>query len=234
MTVLLLRLAAPLQSWGAASRFARRETRHEPTKSGVVGLLAAAQGRRRPDPVDDLAGTAFGVRIDQPGRILRDFQTAQTLDGSRLMPLSYRFYLSDAVFLAGIHGPRNMLEDLDAAVRDPVFPLYLGRRSCPPSGQVSLGVHDGALQHVLQHHQWQASPWWRRQQAQQVQLPIVRDAVGPQETGELVRDRPVSFSPERREYDWRVAVPGAPAELSNPQGRPPSRSPDFLATLGDA
>jgi len=233
MTVLLLRLAAPLQSWGAASRFVRRETRHQPTKSGVIGLLAAAQGRRRTDPVEDLAGTAFGVRIDQPGRILRDFQTARSLDGSRVMPLSYRFYLSDAVFLAGIHGPRDLLEGLDAAVRDPVFPLYLGRRSCPPSGHVSLGVHDGDLQHVLQHHEWQASPWWRRQQARHLHLPIVRDATGSHEHGELVRDRPVSFSPEHREYDWRLVVHGAPAELTNPAGRP-TRTPDFLAALGGA
>ena len=42
MSVLLLQLAGPLQSWGAASRFARRSTENAPTKSGLVGLLAAA------------------------------------------------------------------------------------------------------------------------------------------------------------------------------------------------
>ena len=60
MSVLLLRLKGPLQSWGDSSRFTRRETRQEPTKSGVLGLLAAAQGRRRGDPIEDLAGLAFG------------------------------------------------------------------------------------------------------------------------------------------------------------------------------
>ena len=78
MSVLLLKLAGPLQSWGADSRFTERKTRHEPTKSGVIGLLAAALGRRRTEPVDDLASLRFGVRIDQPGHYECDFQTEHT------------------------------------------------------------------------------------------------------------------------------------------------------------
>ena len=54
MATLLLRLAAPLQSWGADSKFETRKTNREPTKSGVIGLLAAALGLRR----DDAAGLA--------------------------------------------------------------------------------------------------------------------------------------------------------------------------------
>ncbi len=61
--VLLLRLAGPMQSWGDASRFNRRETRTEPTKSAVIGLLASAQGRTREDPIEDLLQLSFGVRI---------------------------------------------------------------------------------------------------------------------------------------------------------------------------
>ena len=44
MATLLLRLAAPLQAWGADSKFETRKTNREPTKSGVIGLLAAALG----------------------------------------------------------------------------------------------------------------------------------------------------------------------------------------------
>ena len=47
MATLLLRLAAPLQSWGSDSKFETRKTDREPTKSGVVGLLAAALGLPR-------------------------------------------------------------------------------------------------------------------------------------------------------------------------------------------
>ena len=47
MATLLLRLAAPMQAWGCGSKFDTRRTNREPTKSGVVGLLAAALGIRR-------------------------------------------------------------------------------------------------------------------------------------------------------------------------------------------
>ena len=45
-TTLLLRLDGPLQSWGVASRYARRDTLDHQSKSGVIGLCAAALGRR--------------------------------------------------------------------------------------------------------------------------------------------------------------------------------------------
>ena len=38
MATLLLRLAAPLQAWGADSKFETRKTGREPTKSGVIGF----------------------------------------------------------------------------------------------------------------------------------------------------------------------------------------------------
>ena len=91
MSTLLLRLAGPLQSWGDSSRFTRRETRAEPTKSGVLGLLAAAQGRRRTDPILDLAALRFGVRIDQPGRLPAAFQPAIRWRDGQSLPLSYRY-----------------------------------------------------------------------------------------------------------------------------------------------
>lgn len=91
MSVLLLRLAGPLQAWGSAARFARRTTESAPTKSGVIGLLAAAQGRPREADLSDLAALRFGVRIDQPGTRVRDFQTAHHQVTGRAMPVSERF-----------------------------------------------------------------------------------------------------------------------------------------------
>ena len=81
MTVLLLRLAGPLQAWGVKSKFSIRATELAPTKSGILGMLAAAVGRRRTDPVEDLLTLGFGVRKDQPGTVIRDLHTAHTLDG---------------------------------------------------------------------------------------------------------------------------------------------------------
>ena len=97
MPVLLMRLAAPMQSWGASSRFTRRETEMMPTKSGVIGMLAAALGIGRDEPLTRFAGLRFGVRIDQPGTIMSDFHTAEDLKNERpgsskkeMLPLSSR------------------------------------------------------------------------------------------------------------------------------------------------
>lgn len=127
MATLLLRLAAPLQSWGSDSKFETRKTDREPTKSGVVGLLAAALGLRRDDTegLARLNGLRFAVRADQEGSLLVDFHTAKSRDTSYV---TYRHYLQDAVFLAGLEsGDEALLRELEAALRHPVYPLYLGR-----------------------------------------------------------------------------------------------------------
>lgn len=221
MSTLLLRLAGPMQSWGDASRFTRRSTRHEPTKSGVLGLLAAAQGRRRTDPIEDLVRLRFGVRIDQPGQLVRDFHTAHRPDGSS-MPLSVRYYLSDAIFVAGVEGDRQLLESLDDALRAPTFPLYLGRRACPPSGKLSLGLVDSNLEQALREFSWCASTWYRRMRPTTVSLPLLLDAApgisGDVDT-EVVRDVPVSFDPVRREYGWRDVARAEPVAIQNALGR---------------
>lgn len=85
--ILLLRLEGPLQSWGVRSRWSRRDTGPEPTKSAIIGLLGCAAGITRADwrsgsqPDDTLEqwdkALRFGVRIDRPGTIETDYHTAQ-------------------------------------------------------------------------------------------------------------------------------------------------------------
>jgi CRISPR system Cascade subunit CasD len=230
VTVLRLRLAGPMQAWGDSSRFVSRSTRQEPTKSGVLGLLAAAQGRRRSEPVEDLAGLRFGVRIDQPGQLLRDFQTAHTMDGRTPMPLSYRYYIADAVFLAAVEGPSELIHGLQEALLGPVYPLYLGRRSCVPSGKVCLGTTELGLEDALRAEPWHAAQWYqRKQKVTPISLPIVRDALN-QEEGESVRDVPVAFSPENRQYSWRTVVRPEPVRMETPHGRANAHDP--LSELG--
>lgn len=206
MTVLLLRLAGPLQSWGSSSRFARRGTEAAPTKSGVLGMLAAAKGLRRTDPLTELLQLEFGVRVDQQGQVTRDFQTARTLDGQSSAPLTYRFYLSDAVFLAAVSGDEELLYGLAEALDRPHFPLYLGRRSCPPEGRVSLGVHDQTLDNALKSWPWLAAGWYKRRASRSVRLEIIRDARPGESSTETVPDEPISFDPARREYGWRSVL----------------------------
>jgi CRISPR system Cascade subunit CasD len=205
VSTLVLRLSGPLQAWGTA-RFVHRHTRHEPTKSGVLGLLAAAAGRRRTDPIEDLAELRFGVRVDQAPSTLRDFQTARSLDGKRTMPLSYRYYLADAVYLAAVEGDQALVAGLLEALRRPVFPLYLGRRSCPPAGPLRGWLRDGDVRAVLRAEPWQAAASYRRRQPAKVPLEIFRDAAAGDEAAETIRDVPLSFDPERREYGWRDVV----------------------------
>ncbi|CAM5293969.1 hypothetical protein STENM327S_03653 [Streptomyces tendae] len=181
--VLVMRLAAPLQSWGGPSRYNQRETRPQPTKSGVLGLLAAAEGRNREASLTDLVGLQLGVRVDQPGTLLRDYHTYSDYRGvpllsaktnakgqqTRTTPAKHtgvtrRFYLQDAVFVAALRGPKALVQSLEEAVRNPVFPLSLGRRSCPPTGPVSLGLRtDSPLKEALEDVPWQAGSHHRRQ-----------------------------------------------------------------------
>lgn len=218
MSVLLLRLAGPLQAWGADSRFARRETLRHPTKSGVLGLLAAADGRRRTDPIEDLMHLEFGVRVDQPGRVLRDFHTAHNWRTGASMPLSERFYLSDAVFVAAVAGEATLIEALHDAVRNPRFPLFLGRRSCPVTGRLALGVVEGGVEEALRAVPWQASAWYRREQEREVALRLLLDAPAGTPGAETLRDVPVSFDPRQREHGWRSVASGH-VITHNPDGR---------------
>lgn len=177
MSVLLLRLAGPLQSWGSSSRFVHRNTEKEPTKSAVIGLLASAQGRLRGDDIEDLLGIRFGVRIDQPGTLVKDMQTERPTRGEA-MPLTYRYYLSDAKFLVGLEAPEEVLTGLDEALRHPRWPLYLGRRACPPEYPVSLGVQTSrSLDEVLKEYSWTAAPWYKRRN-KGCQLEVVCDIDG--------------------------------------------------------
>jgi CRISPR system Cascade subunit CasD len=217
VTVLALTLAGPLQAWGSSSRFATRATDDAPTKSGVIGLLAAARGLRRTDPLEDLVSLRFGVRIDQPGELLRDFQTARSLDGRQSMPLSYRYYRSDARYVVALEAGRDLLESLVDAVLNPVFPLYLGRRSCPPSEPFRPRLHEGRLEEVLRDEPWQAAAWWRKKlDGDPVSLEFRIDDDGAADSETLLpgaerltaRDEPVSFDPENRQYGWRTVRHG--------------------------
>lgn len=231
MSVLLMQLAGPLQAWGSSSRFARRSTEAAPTKSGVIGLLAAAQGRLRADDVADLAALRFGVRIDQPGTLLRDFHTAHHFDTGAAMPVSERYYLADAVFVAGVEGEQGLMEELHRALRDPVFLPYLGRRSCPLSRPIDLGVwHHLTLEDALAQQEWRASRWHqlRRRDEQHVDLEALIEATSADGPVDTLRDQPLSFDPMHRRYALRgvrrILIPGVP----NPAARvpvPPDHDP---------
>ncbi|MFD3998361.1 type I-E CRISPR-associated protein Cas5/CasD [Streptomyces sp. NPDC058583] len=228
MSVLTLRLAGPLQSWGAAARFARRTTESAPTKSGVIGLLAAAKGIQRGDDerLAPLAALRFAVRIDQPGTRLRDFQTAHHADTGKAMPLSERFYLADAVFVAAIEGHGDLLGELHAALAAPVYPPFLGRRSCPPAQPVNMRLHpESGLLDALSTEPWQASTWYarRRRNSPTVPLAVLHETTADDQNADVLRDQPVSFAAEYRRHALRTVV-RSEVEAPNPHARSLPRS----------
>lgn len=224
--VLLLRLAGPLQSWGDRSAFNRRDTRPEPTKSGIVGLLAAAQGRRRDADIADLAGLRLGVRVDQAGSLLRDYHTVSDYRGLPLPQagvsakglqrptsppkhthITQRYYLQDAVFVAGVEGPADLVETLCAAISHPAFPLALGRRSCVPTQPLDLGVRRAVdLESALAQEVWQVSAHARERHARRYGRPatIRRSATFDDPGGsDVAHDQPVTFDPLGRAFTSR-------------------------------
>lgn len=224
MSVLTLRLAGPLQSWGASARFTRRTTESAPTKSGVIGMLAAASGIERDDDeaLASLSALRFGVRIDQPGTRVRDFQTAHHGVTGTSMPLSERFYLADAVFVAALEGDGALLATLHAALRAPVYPPFLGRRSCPPAHPVELGFYGGASLHqALTDEPWQAAPWYRRQHHRDatVSLVVLREAHEDEHDADFQRDQPLSFAAEHRQHALRTVV-SRTVDIPNPVAVP--------------
>ncbi|TBV04970.1 type I-E CRISPR-associated protein Cas5/CasD [Stutzerimonas kirkiae] len=160
MATLLLRLQGPMQSWGTTSRFDERDTQLEPSKSGVLGLVCAALGRDRTEPVADLTALRMGVRVEREGVPMRDYQTATGVviaasgkaDLGRTV-VSPRFFLADAVFLVGLEGDSGLLATAHAALARPAWPLALGRKSFVPSLPVYLpdALFEGTLEEALQH-----------------------------------------------------------------------------------
>lgn len=185
--ILLLRLEGPLQSWGSRSRWDVRDTQPEPTKSGVVGLLGCALGYERGDRrlEEELeAGLRFGVRVEAPGRVLKDFQTItdflptaagdfKVLGGTKSTAalrsdpdarpatiLSPRFYLEDAAFLvvleAAAQTDPELLPRCAGALQRPVWPLFLGRKACVPTRPIFEVLTDAYenAEAALERHAW--------------------------------------------------------------------------------
>jgi CRISPR system Cascade subunit CasD len=208
MSVLLLRLAGPMQSWGVQSRFTVRDTGMEPSKSGVVGMLCAALGRDRAAPIDDLSALKMAVRVDHEGRLSSDYHTAQNVlkasGGIKNTEVSRRYYLSDARFLVGLHGDdAALLAALHRALRDPHWPLYLGRKAFVPGEPVWL--RDGLHPDVELLDALQAYPWRGRcpPEERPPRLRVVLE--DPEEGSEVRPDQPLSFA-ERRFAPRRIST----------------------------
>ncbi|MEY9842075.1 type I-E CRISPR-associated protein Cas5/CasD [Streptacidiphilus sp. EB103A] len=218
MPTLLLRLDGPMQAWGSSSMFEQRATDLHPTKSGIIGLLAAALGRPREADILDLAALRCAVRVDQPGEILHDFQIVG-IDGWYSASgkvtvgqpkLSRRQYLADAVFTVAVGGENTaLIEDCAIALTRPAYGLFLGRKSCPPAAPIYVTTTEQDPVTALA-----GFPYQGRLRAPALLRIIGEDPAGPC----LTADQPVSFAPGRRTYTGRrTRTTSIPTPLHSPQ-----------------
>lgn len=151
---LMIRLYGAMASWGDIAVGEQRLSHGHPTKSAVIGLLAAALGIKREEEAKQIAlakGYRMAVRVDSSGALLRDYHTVQvpppdrgrcyaTRKDEMSVPkhtmntiLSQRDYRVDAHYTVAIShdGGDYSLAELAAALKSPRYVLYLGRKSCP-------------------------------------------------------------------------------------------------------
>ena len=168
---ILLWFEAPLQAWGSDSKFGRRDTLEFPTKSGVLGLLLSALGasgeqRDLLESLSELRQTI--VSYISPGKskepLLRDFQMVgagynvdggdlwqdllipKKSDGSRPVgggtKMTYRYYLQDAKFAVILEVIQDRSTEFAQSLINPVYDLFLGRKTCIPTDFIYRGVFD--------------------------------------------------------------------------------------------
>lgn len=166
MSSLYLRFAGPCQSWaGPRATGNHVNTAEVPTRSGITGLIAAALGAPRGQWPEWLEDLEIEVRVDNPGRIEKDFQTINprpeaqrfveriwkasglkgnapasfTPDAQKGTSIVRRTYLAGAEFIVRLGHPEHV-GALAAAFAAPGFSPYLGRKAFAPAFPLLLGV----------------------------------------------------------------------------------------------
>ncbi len=213
MHTLLMRLVSPMQSWGTQDRFPMRDTHLEPSKSGIIGLLCAAEGTPRENikRIQELAESfRMGVRVDCEGKKYYDYHTARDIlsaDEKKKdrSTVGNRYYLADAAFLVGLESDDlDLLKDLHDALANPRWFLFLGRKSFVPSEPICL--KDGLREDVdlltaLQTYRWLGRAWQKK--PEQLRFVIEHHA-GDQSPNNQpitqVNDQPLSFDIHNRRY----------------------------------
>ncbi|MGR3316871.1 MAG: type I-E CRISPR-associated protein Cas5/CasD [Candidatus Anammoxibacter sp.] len=160
-------LDSPLQSWGYQSRFDQRTTLSYPTKSGTLGMVCAAMGIARDDnkrlhELTELSmQTYLLIRNGVPARRIKDFHTvgggykypdekqmiSPKADGSKGgTVVTNREYLMDVKFAVILGGDESLINNIGEYLRNPVWGIWCGRKSCIPTSPVFQGIYEDAKQ----------------------------------------------------------------------------------------
>lgn len=209
MKTLTIKLTAPLQAYGNEASFERRTSWPGPSKSAIIGMIAAALGLRRDsEQIGELNSLAFAVRIDQPGKIMTDFHTVEWKSGKR--KLTYRDYYQDAVYIVAVESEdERRIDQIQYALLHPHFQLYLGRRACPPAGVLQTTCYERISPvEALEQHPWQAETWYQKKYIKDeiYTTSIIADAdlLPNANYTQTQKDLVKSFSAKNRKFGFRV------------------------------
>lgn len=217
MKTILLKLSGPLQSYGTSSYFQTRYTDYYPSKSAVLGLLAACLGYRRDEEekLRELSTLKFAVKIDQQGGLLKDYHIAITDKEIVEIPQTYvtnRYYLEDALFVVALSGMNELIDTLIEAIKSPYFQPFMGRRSLPVPVDFFLGECAEDILDSLRNLPWQAAHWYKKKKRKQgigekISLEVYADEEILKDEkisrSKLRRDIPISFSQKGRQFAFR-------------------------------
>lgn len=223
MKTATIRLTAPLQSYGNQADFNQRTTNYYPTKSAIIGMIAAALGYQRDNSrIEELNKVLVAVRIEQPGKVMNEFQTVEYHKSptKTARKLTYRQFLQDAVFVVAIGSDDDQaIDKIVEALKHPKFQLYLGRRSNPPAGPLKIDeFQDKNPVQVLEKLDWQASKWYQKRfPRNKFATRIIADAVLiPGDQVIFTKDKVGSFDQKDRYHKYRAAVEKE-VRLENPE-----------------
>lgn len=211
---LLLYLDAPMQAWGHSSRFNRRTTASWPVKSGVIGLLCAAMGIERDDEPGIARLAALNMKVytlKNTGRRLLDWHTVgggydPKTERQFMVPkaggnspdtvLTDREYLLDCKFGVVLSGDAEGVGQCAAALENPKWGVWLGRKCCLPAARILEGVFDSAadaetrLREIAAENEWKTEAW-----------RVVREAENFEDGTDSFMDVPLNFA--TRHYQTR-------------------------------
>lgn len=143
---LILKLQGVMQAWGEHTFEGLRPSTNFPTRSALTGLLAACLGidRNERQQQQALANSfLYAVRQDKTEHNVIKMTDYHTVKDAREdyvglkshdTIITQREYLLDAAFTVAIwntEGAEYSLDQLKAAVCQPRYTPFLGRRSCP-------------------------------------------------------------------------------------------------------
>jgi hypothetical protein len=209
---ILLKLKGPMQSWGTSSHFETRNTDYYPSKSALIGIIAASFGYRRDQEqkIKELNELDFALRIDQPGMLLRDYHIAKKYKKTGEFERTYvtnRYYMEDAVFVVAIsHANDRRAEEIYEALQHPYFSPFMGRRSCPVPLDFIIKMTEEDAVTALEKLEWQAAEWYKKKYADYRPEIYADKALIPQGIATMRKDYVISFSQKERKFGPRFEV----------------------------